>query len=80
MADVVDREQQDREGEDARPRAPREVARAATVTATHSARASAAASGATASIPPAKVMTDLPPRKPAKSGNAWPTMAAATAA
>ena len=28
--------------------------------------------------PPTNVMTDLPPRRPAKAGNAWPTIAAAS--
>ena len=52
----------------------------ATDTATKSASATPAASGLRANAPPTKVITDFPPRKPAKSGKAWPTIAPATPA
>ena len=61
-------------------RAPHAKDRVPRLTTTHAASATAAASGLSANAPPANVITDLPPRPPAKSGNACPSMAPATPA
>ena len=47
------------------------------LTTTHTTTATADGSGASTSIAPTKVSTERPPRKPAKTGQAWPIMAAA---
>jgi hypothetical protein len=52
----------------------------AAVTARQTPSATTAASGESAKAPPAKVITALPPRKPAKTGKQWPTIAPATPA
>jgi dolichol-phosphate mannosyltransferase len=61
-------------------RAPRANERRASETATHAASATNAATGARANIPPANVITALPPRKRVNAGNACPSIAAATPA
>jgi len=61
-------------------RAPSAKERVTSVTRTQPAAQIAAASGASTSAAPTNVMTDLPPRKRAKSGSACPSMAAAAAA
>jgi len=61
-------------------RAPRANDRADRLVSTHAASASSPAAGASTNPAPANVITALPPRREAKAGKAWPSIAAAAAA
>ena len=58
-------------------RAPMAKRWVTTVTTTQTTSAMAAGSGASTIMAPTKVSTERPPRKPAKTGQAWPIIAAA---